>query len=149
MSVLGRWRSQSWTVTHGSLADLRSHRTSRCYDTFARWLLVLFQASMWMSIFFWNGCLFKLLQYTWVFFSGFSCKLLPIKKGEKRERMREREIVFQRLFSYPLLLKQSFSVLLRKTQSCQLPWTSGLQQTHLLPPLVSPPSAYNLMFCMF
>lgn len=58
---------------------------------------------------------------------------------------KKKRFIFLGLFSYLLLLKQSSSVLLRKTQSCQLSWTQ--LSSKLTPPQL--PSAYNLMLCMF
>lgn len=57
--------------------------------------------------------LFKLLQHTWILLSGSSCALLSIKK----------KLSLRGCFFYLVLLKQSSSVLLRKSQSCQLSWT--------------------------
>lgn len=61
-----------------------------------------------------SGRLFKLLQYTWILLSGSSCALLSIKK---------KKLSLRGCFFYLVLLKQSSSVLLRKSQSCQLSWT--------------------------
>lgn len=82
--------------------------------------------------------LFKPLQYTWILLSGSSCIFLS-----------NFFFFFQKLFSIFYCLNNHLLYYWEKTQSCQHSWTQVSSKLTIHPSLLSPPSAYNLMFCMF